>query len=137
MMTLDEAILHAQDRALKRDKCADEHRQLACWLTELKVLREKYGLIPDRVLKEPLSCDDLEALEKSTKIRFEPNNEVVYGQDMSVWQGVDHTLVFEVDKHMEERGVWLIAPGYGGNPYGNGRILVYYNQNILRREKTG
>ena len=47
MMTLDEAIEHASQVADSyKDttpccKCANEHRQLAEWLTELKVLRDE------------------------------------------------------------------------------------------------
>jgi hypothetical protein len=50
MMTLDEAILHAEEIAeefnqgVKQEewcmKCAEEHKQLAEWLKELKALRE-------------------------------------------------------------------------------------------------
>ena len=45
-MTLDEAIRHAEEVAEydcyndEQKKCADEHRQLAEWLRELKRLRE-------------------------------------------------------------------------------------------------
>lgn len=45
-MTIEEAIAHAQETANTRadlcDKCRDEHRQLAEWLTELKLLRADY-----------------------------------------------------------------------------------------------
>lgn len=45
-MTIEEAIVHAQETANTRadlcDKCRDEHRQLAEWLTELKLLRADY-----------------------------------------------------------------------------------------------
>lgn len=43
-MTLDEAIKHAEKVAEQNkgcQKCAEEHRQLAEWLRELKELREK------------------------------------------------------------------------------------------------
>ena len=44
LMTLDEAIKHAEERAsLSCDKCADEHRQLAEWLKELKQYREMFN----------------------------------------------------------------------------------------------
>lgn len=37
LMTLDEAIKHAEERAsLSCDECAEQHRQLAEWLKELK-----------------------------------------------------------------------------------------------------
>lgn len=40
MLTIDEAIMHCEDRA-KEDcsECAEEHRQLAEWLKELVRLR--------------------------------------------------------------------------------------------------
>ena len=71
MMTLDEAIAHAEEKAeeLKRDsqkhniwvaeqciKCAEEHEQLAEWLKELKALKENKGdLISREALKEQFS----------------------------------------------------------------------------------
>ena len=39
-MTLDEAIDHAREIAGGCGECADEHRQLAEWLEELKALKE-------------------------------------------------------------------------------------------------
>lgn len=45
-MTLDEAIIHAQCVAdTNCDQCAEDHRQLAEWLKELKELR-KHGWHP-------------------------------------------------------------------------------------------
>lgn len=45
-MTIEEAIAHAQEAADTRtdlcDKCREEHRQLAEWLKELKLLRADY-----------------------------------------------------------------------------------------------
>lgn len=40
-MTIDEAIRHAEDKAreLGCTECAQEHRQLAAWLRELKFRR--------------------------------------------------------------------------------------------------
>lgn len=35
-MTIDEAIKHCEEIGLGCDKCADEHKQLAEWLKELK-----------------------------------------------------------------------------------------------------
>ena len=41
-MTLDEAIIHAEEIAdSKCDKCGQEHRQLASWLKELKEYKER------------------------------------------------------------------------------------------------
>ena len=43
LMTLDEAIKHAEERAsLSCDECAEQHRQLAEWLKELKQYREYF-----------------------------------------------------------------------------------------------
>ena len=42
-MTIDEAIRHCDEIAAGCGECADEHRQLAEWLRELKRLRE----VPD------------------------------------------------------------------------------------------
>ena len=48
-MTLDEAIIHAEEVADRCDvtdgdrACAEAHRQLAEWLKELKELRKKDG----------------------------------------------------------------------------------------------
>ena len=41
-MTIDEAIRHAEDKAreLGCTECAQEHRQLAAWLRELKFRRK-------------------------------------------------------------------------------------------------
>ena len=45
MMTLDEAIIHCEDVANDRagccEDCAEEHRQLAEWLKELKAYKEQ------------------------------------------------------------------------------------------------
>ena len=58
-MTIEEAIVHAQETANTRtdlcDKCREEHRQLAEWLKELKLLRadyEKQKSINYELLKE-------------------------------------------------------------------------------------
>ncbi len=45
-MTLEEAIVHCEDLAMVLEvecnsECADEHRQLAEWLRELKERRER------------------------------------------------------------------------------------------------
>lgn len=43
-MTLDEAIAHCNERAEQCDACGAEHKQLAIWLKELKVLRQHTSL---------------------------------------------------------------------------------------------
>ena len=51
MITLDEAISHAEEQATKLGcgDCAEEHRQLAEWLKELK-LRRQGGMAYDMSL---------------------------------------------------------------------------------------
>lgn len=53
-MTLDEAIIHAEEVSKdKCSKCAEEHRQLADWLKELKALREaQWVSVNDRLPKD-------------------------------------------------------------------------------------
>lgn len=41
MMTLDEAIEHSLEKTKGCDKCAEEHKQLTGWLTELKCRRQE------------------------------------------------------------------------------------------------
>jgi len=45
-MTLDEAIQHAEEVAAECGSCADEHRQLAIWLRELKRRRDNDMPVP-------------------------------------------------------------------------------------------
>ena len=45
MLTLDEAIRHAEEKACGNTGCAEEHRQLAEWLKELKELRVQMSMI--------------------------------------------------------------------------------------------
>lgn len=48
-MTLDEAILHSEEKAEQLcGKCAEEHAQLAEWLKELKIRRETVDAEPVR-----------------------------------------------------------------------------------------
>lgn len=43
-MTLDEAIQHCEEVSenCTNEKCSMDHKQLADWLKELKILREKF-----------------------------------------------------------------------------------------------
>ena len=40
MMTLNEAIRHAEEKACGNTECAEEYRQLAEWLKELNIYKE-------------------------------------------------------------------------------------------------
>jgi len=57
--------------------------------------------------------------------RFEEGNEVLYGQDFDVYQGVPPGIDFEVT-WFTSTSFRLCAPGYGKkNDYGNGCLYVY------------
>ena len=58
-------------------------------------------------------------------MRFPEGNKILYGQDFAFWVGVPHDVEFEVVK-VWKGGMWLRGPGYGGEPYGNGPILVFF-----------
>ena len=70
MMTLEEAIIHAEevvDRCEVTDgdrACAEEHRQLAKWLRELKERRK---------LPEIIRCKDCENWDTTWQNDFAPN----------------------------------------------------------------
>ena len=94
MMTLDEAIIHAEevaeaeerfaklhqrpDRGIKGSgkrylsclECAKEHRQLAEWLRELKIHREIHDVLLQLLVDFDLDicCDDLMDNEEEQKI---------------------------------------------------------------------
>ena len=51
------------------------------------------------------------------------NNAIPYGQDMQFYTGVPAHIRFAVTRINDER-YKLTAPGYGGEPYGNGAIYV-------------
>ena len=55
MMTLNEAIRHAEEKACGNTECAEECGQLAEWLKELKELRSAY-----RRLANAIVCSRLE-----------------------------------------------------------------------------
>lgn len=92
-MTLDEAIKHAEEvadvcefEASKYDmtdayenhvacqegKCAEEHRQLAEWLKELKQLRNQTSWIPvsERLPDEEMNCLITDSLGKIHQVSF-------------------------------------------------------------------
>lgn len=71
------------------------------------------------------------------KFVFLEGNQIIYGQDFSQWQGVDSDVVFtehEQKYFKNDRDVWFKAPGYGADPYGNGRIVITREE--LRKNKA-
>ena len=80
-MTLDEAILHAEkvaeqcDRECKKvypnakSKCANEHRQLAEWLKELRQYREAMDVIKFEIDKKTVIHADGELYIKNIDVK--------------------------------------------------------------------
>ena len=105
-MTLDEAIKHAEEVVdghnrikqikavtLEECKCAEEHRQLAEWLKELKRLREQTSWIP--ITKRPpdeygrylISTDDgMVEIVNYGDTNDLPNEIAFYQWDDEEWQ---------------------------------------------------
>lgn len=59
-------------------------------------------------------------------VTFPPGNTTHYLQDFTFRIGMPADVVFTVVK-VTERGVELRAPGYGGEPYGNGCIHISFS----------
>jgi len=64
-----------------------------------------------------------------TKIRFPDGNRILYGQDFSYHRGLPSDIDFEIVEYDENRAI-LKGPGYGGLPYGNGRISISRTQKL-------
>lgn len=56
-------------------------------------------------------------------VTFKPDNNVCYGQDFSFLRGVPPNIRFAA-YHLDGKRWKLVAPGYGGNPYGNGCLYI-------------
>ena len=67
-MTLDEAIEHAEEVATTRcGECAEEHKQLADWLRELKRARMKIDLL--KILRDGFKADAQKYKAENEKLR--------------------------------------------------------------------
>ena len=64
-------------------------------------------------------------------MKFPKGNTIAYMQDDEGDWGIPHDVEFKVTKVSKRRlvgGGWqLRADGYGGDPYGNGRLFVWKN----------
>lgn len=68
MMTLDEAIRHAEQTAASCDgECADDHWQLADWLRELRRARMEIELL--KTLRDGFKADARKYEEENAKLR--------------------------------------------------------------------
>lgn len=56
------------------------------------------------------------------KLAYFTKNNIFYGQDFDWFYGIPENVIFEVDEG--DKVFRLRAPGYGGDPYGNGRLFV-------------
>ena len=116
-MTLEEAIQHAQEVADSRDdlceECRDEHRQLANWLSELKMLRQKKiyvvqkGIYSDRhilgVTTDKKRAQDI--------VKFFTPKEDDWGYTPEVEEFVDGALDGILYKKQKAYSVWLNNDG--------------------------
>lgn len=57
-------------------------------------------------------------------MRFK-KNDIVYGQDFRSHKGIPHNVEFQASDAGDDFFT-IRAPGYGGKPYRNGAIIVYY-----------
>jgi len=62
-------------------------------------------------------------MKKGDKLQFKEGNNVLYSQDFKRYRGVPSNVTFTVEERIDCITV-LSAPGYGGNPYGNGKIYI-------------
>jgi hypothetical protein len=62
-------------------------------------------------------------LKRGQKIIFSANNQCVYAHDMNFHRGIPSGIVFDVIA--AEGAIVLSASGYGGTPYGQGKIMTY------------
>lgn len=68
-------------------------------------------------------------------MKFRKGNKIAFCQDFAVWEGLPNGVDFEVSP-VGKDSVKLVAPGYGGKPYGNGAIYVYRGINKKRANKA-
>ena len=61
-------------------------------------------------------------------MKFTEGNKVIFSQDFRIWEGLPSDVDFEVHP-IGQNSVKLVAPGYGGKPYGNGAIYVSRGMN--------
>lgn len=99
MMTLDEAIKHADDVAkdmeLCCEECANDHRQLAKWLRELKSLKEKNNEILE-YMKTCLSQSD-ELKEKHRNIDGDHHKRMAI-----IFEGMGEAYADLIDRFFKE-----------------------------------
>lgn len=60
-MTLDEAVLHCEQKSCGNTQCNQEHKQLAEWLKELQLLKKEKAKATSAVCED---CGDWFAVEK-------------------------------------------------------------------------
>ena len=60
-------------------------------------------------------------------MKFPPDNKIKYGQDFSQHVGVPSGVDFEIEKAEDtiSYAYELTGPGYGGEPYGCGKMYVW------------
>lgn len=122
-MTLNEAISHAKEvAASKCDECGKEHQQLAEWLAELVVSREKITR-----LETELKADHQQAIDTANELAAY-KDKTYLSDDFFVRNGFekrqfdylycDDCVEISAQEIDSEAGVWRIEVGYldGGYP---------------------
>lgn len=97
MMTIDEAIEHAEERACGNDQCAKDHAQLADWLRELRRARMEIDLL--KTLRDGFKADAQKYKAENAKLR-----ELVH----TIWLAGDFRAflgVGELEGRMREFGI--------------------------------
>jgi hypothetical protein len=64
------------------------------------------------------------------RVKFKQNT-FRYGQDFREWEGIPTGIWFDVVDRKKDYLV-LVAPGYGGKPYGNGSLYFYTKQSCVK-----
>lgn len=122
-MTLDEAIIHAKEvmvENLEKTKgknasdpiaincfeCAEEHRQLAEWLKELKQLREQTRWIP---VSERLPENNVEVLV-TTEWDCITIGEMFSNNDWFIHEGTTNTDIDDIKAWMPLPLPWKVEP---------------------------
>lgn len=65
--------------------------------------------------------------DERDRFAFSQGNSIPFGQNLGFYRGVPHDIVFTVKPQMiSDSDIILVlkAPGFGGDPYGNGAIYI-------------
>jgi len=75
-MTLDEAIKHCEAHGKLGTACGKDHAQLAAWLTELRTLRAKKGVVVVLTLPQARALSESQVHPDAMKRIFDHNKTI-------------------------------------------------------------